>query len=595
MHASLAQLTPELLALDDLIHGQCPSILPAELLLLIRTFLLPLITAQLISQSEKSLEAHERSMLSLLCRDCIAYNIDIYGPSAFRWPWDQFSGPCACRANSIQHRTRIENFNHLVTALRSPTCLENTFDSKQDDASQLNGDPLQFSPDFLSADYILEFQLSRQARKLARLAFKANLSLHREKHQSRIATAPNLAATSPRFDARSVTSIFLRVKTIWDLISIVLREKYGCEVLEVDSQNPSTDADWNESWCSSMEHAHGDDSIMELHPLPSFSHADPSEEPEASSGVQPGESHSATAGNIATSSEPTDSQSSSLSAFWSISSPSNKRDRVYVAPLHQGSAVTQPLGFRHISTSFDERVNLPSSSCASSSEETAVEPADPWVSRALLVHTKRDLGFDLDYSQYCTTLKARSKNPNGLGSAESGELQQPSDTEVGNEVRDDDSDSCSTSGAATEAPASTPSLFPMMSMTAGPHAHWMGSAPFATPTLVEFAQTFLQSCGSTNGCCPPHQHGVLSSSSPDPQCHHRHPSPGSSHPLAPLSPSRLLNGVLGFCLSSATFLGYLIRFTGVLITLCISLPLTVARVALTVVCFYYRPASFRLL
>jgi hypothetical protein len=64
MHASLAQLTPEVAALDSVRHGS-QARLPAELLLLIRAFLIPTIAQDLLSQSEAALAAHEATMVRL--------------------------------------------------------------------------------------------------------------------------------------------------------------------------------------------------------------------------------------------------------------------------------------------------------------------------------------------------------------------------------------------------------------------------------------------------------------------------------------------------------------------------------------------------
>ena len=58
MHASLAQLTPEVSTLDFVRHtSQAP--LPQELLLLIRAHLVPIMAQELLSQSEEALAAHE--------------------------------------------------------------------------------------------------------------------------------------------------------------------------------------------------------------------------------------------------------------------------------------------------------------------------------------------------------------------------------------------------------------------------------------------------------------------------------------------------------------------------------------------------------
>jgi hypothetical protein len=95
MHASLAHISQELQTMDFLIQSASnASSLPTEILIIIRSWLCPIITAQLLAQSATALLAYEKSLRNLLCPDCVAYNLDIYGPDI--WQWEQFSGACAC-------------------------------------------------------------------------------------------------------------------------------------------------------------------------------------------------------------------------------------------------------------------------------------------------------------------------------------------------------------------------------------------------------------------------------------------------------------------------------------------------------------------
>lgn len=94
MHASLAHLSQELQTMDFIIQNASNASLPTEILIIIRSWLFPIITAQLLVQSATALLAYEKSLRNLLCPDCVAYNLDIYGPDI--WHWEQFSGPCAC-------------------------------------------------------------------------------------------------------------------------------------------------------------------------------------------------------------------------------------------------------------------------------------------------------------------------------------------------------------------------------------------------------------------------------------------------------------------------------------------------------------------
>ena len=94
MHASLAHISQELQTMDFIIQSASNASLPTEILILIRSWLFPIITAQLLVQSATALLAYEKSLRNLLCPDCVAYNLDIYGPDI--WHWEQFSGACAC-------------------------------------------------------------------------------------------------------------------------------------------------------------------------------------------------------------------------------------------------------------------------------------------------------------------------------------------------------------------------------------------------------------------------------------------------------------------------------------------------------------------
>ncbi|PPQ71652.1 hypothetical protein CVT24_007843 [Panaeolus cyanescens] len=125
LHSVLAYKSAEIRTLDEIIfaanHPQapCPS-LPRELLLLVRSWLLPGIIEGLMEESSAAMALYQRSLRDLLCTDCIAYNADIYGPDI--WQWDQFTGPCACinhRQSPGSHR-RLEHNGLHTTALPNP-------------------------------------------------------------------------------------------------------------------------------------------------------------------------------------------------------------------------------------------------------------------------------------------------------------------------------------------------------------------------------------------------------------------------------------------------------------------------------------------
>lgn len=107
LHTALACTSPELQTMDYVIHNAYrqslpgSAVLPTEILLIVREFLLHTVTAQLIKRSTLALVAYEQSLRDLLCPDCISYNLDIYGPDV--WQWDQFNGACACIESAEMH------------------------------------------------------------------------------------------------------------------------------------------------------------------------------------------------------------------------------------------------------------------------------------------------------------------------------------------------------------------------------------------------------------------------------------------------------------------------------------------------------------
>ncbi|KAJ8518762.1 hypothetical protein ONZ45_g4177 [Pleurotus djamor] len=102
MHAALAQVSPQLQTIDNIIsqprtpaHPLKPT-LPLELLLLIRRQLLLTLTDHLIAQSDQALFKYEDSIRSLLCDECLDWNEEVYGRSV--WHWQRPSGPCWCNS-----------------------------------------------------------------------------------------------------------------------------------------------------------------------------------------------------------------------------------------------------------------------------------------------------------------------------------------------------------------------------------------------------------------------------------------------------------------------------------------------------------------
>lgn len=207
MHACLAHLSPEVDTLDEIIHNaptkSTPSqvILPTEILLLIRELLFPMITAHLIQQSTDALNAYEDSLCSLLCQDCIAYNLDIYGPNI--WQWEQFTGPCAC--------VEIES----PPGHRQSTTIGLTLRQGQRHTKTTSHDTASPSPkQFTNAQHWLEAHLSRQAVLRVERRGRAFPS------ESDSQTAPSAA------DA------------IWVAVALVLRE-YNCEAVREPDEKQS--------------------------------------------------------------------------------------------------------------------------------------------------------------------------------------------------------------------------------------------------------------------------------------------------------------------------------------------------------------------
>lgn len=94
MHASLAYFSMELQTLDSIIQvNEVPHRLPRELLLIIRSHLILILTHNLITQSTSALRRYESYLCRFLCPECVRYNTDIYGHDIWQW-----EGPCACAA-----------------------------------------------------------------------------------------------------------------------------------------------------------------------------------------------------------------------------------------------------------------------------------------------------------------------------------------------------------------------------------------------------------------------------------------------------------------------------------------------------------------
>ncbi|KAJ7103064.1 hypothetical protein B0H15DRAFT_191685 [Mycena belliarum] len=103
MHAALAYVSPELREFDLLAFGTLRkrtvsrslslSSLPPEMLLLIRSHLLPVLIAYFMETSASFLRDYEASLRRLICSQCTFYNEFVYGRDVWMW---RLSGPCPC-------------------------------------------------------------------------------------------------------------------------------------------------------------------------------------------------------------------------------------------------------------------------------------------------------------------------------------------------------------------------------------------------------------------------------------------------------------------------------------------------------------------
>jgi hypothetical protein len=196
MHGCLAYMSPELDAINYIIHGPYTKsnprqvTLPTEVLLLIRGWLFPTITAHLIKQSMTALAVYEQSLRDLLCADCIAYNVDIYGQDI--WQWEQFSGACSCNPGP---ETRMR-FRNTIRITR-----RNSIHNSRMGRSITSLDPQQF----VDAEHWLESYLYQAATLF---------ETQRRGHEGSVTSGTRAA---PPTD-------------IWDVVHSALHE-FGCEVV----------------------------------------------------------------------------------------------------------------------------------------------------------------------------------------------------------------------------------------------------------------------------------------------------------------------------------------------------------------------------
>ncbi|KAJ7750362.1 hypothetical protein B0H16DRAFT_859970 [Mycena metata] len=110
MHAVLAHVSPPLrefdliafgkLRLRPISHRRSLSSMPTEILLLIRSHMLPLLITHLVAISSTSLEHYETFLRELVCPQCAFYNEYVYGSDVWKWH------PCSCAPSRPLHLRR---------------------------------------------------------------------------------------------------------------------------------------------------------------------------------------------------------------------------------------------------------------------------------------------------------------------------------------------------------------------------------------------------------------------------------------------------------------------------------------------------------
>ena len=183
--------------MDSIIQNTSNTPFPTEILIVIRGWLFPMITAELLAQSATALLAYEKSLRNLLCADCVTYNFDIYGPDV--WHWEQFSGACACL-------DIVEPGKQQIHAQSYGKCGKPNLDN----TGSLN--PKQF---YDSLQW-LEHHLSNET---------ALRTKHRGYYHSIISS-----------DSSAVCSRQATLTNIWDVVDNVLRE-FNCKVNHESGDN----------------------------------------------------------------------------------------------------------------------------------------------------------------------------------------------------------------------------------------------------------------------------------------------------------------------------------------------------------------------
>jgi hypothetical protein len=234
MHAALAYISPELSTLNDIIqrgHNPAPTPwnsfipstsrttlprLPTEILLLIREWLVPEVTAARQIQSLNALRAYERALHDLLCEDCVLYNLDIYGSNI--WEWEQFTSACSCREPGVPKGYRSST---------APSERRTGAAKLRDGCDSISVSPPAASTDvnpkqFLDAEHWLEWHLSREAALC--VGYRGHEASSPSDNNASAISDSASEATTPACTAPAIDI------DIWQVVASVLRE-LKCEAV----------------------------------------------------------------------------------------------------------------------------------------------------------------------------------------------------------------------------------------------------------------------------------------------------------------------------------------------------------------------------
>lgn len=124
-HAVLAHLSPEVETLDRITALRSHAALrtadsgakttiasiPPELLLHVRSYLVPTVTDDLLTETRTAYADHLLTRARSLCSECLAYNVYVYGPDSLTWPEsraiDDGAQGCQCGVQTVRNDLHV--------------------------------------------------------------------------------------------------------------------------------------------------------------------------------------------------------------------------------------------------------------------------------------------------------------------------------------------------------------------------------------------------------------------------------------------------------------------------------------------------------